>query len=286
MVFRLATRQWGTVSRAQLLSAGVAGSTISRWVRHGFLSRVHPGVYVVGHQPHSCESRLAAALLFAGRGAALSRGSATFWWRITPLEPAVIDIDVPTCRRRRDGIRFHRASRPPTPLFLRRLPVVPPAVALLGLAATAPLPRVRRALAEADRLGLLDADAIRNELGSGRPGSGRLRRALAIHLPQLASTLSVLEERFLELLDGTGIPMPEVNATVAGAMVDALFRDAGLVVELDGHEFHAGAAAAEEDRRRELRLRAYGYRVVRYTWRQINEGPGEVVADLRRELRA
>ena len=261
----------------------MASVTISRWVRRGHLIRLHPGVYAVGHAAKSFESRAAAALLYAGKHSALSHESATFWWRITDREPTAIHITTLTARRPQAGIRFHR-SKTLDPLYVRRLPVVSPSAALLGLAATSPLPRLRRALAEADRLNLLAPDAIQTHLGPGRPGSGRLRQALRLHLPELAATLSVLEERLLHLLADAGIPKPEVNATVGGLMVDALFRAERLVVELDGHEFHAGAAAAEEDRRRELRLRGLGYRVVRYTWRQITEHPGEVLDDLRREL--
>ena len=40
-------------------------------------------------------------------------------------------------------------------------------------------------------------DALSAELGNGRRGSRALRRALEIHQPQLAQTLSALEERFL-----------------------------------------------------------------------------------------
>lgn len=284
IVADMAARQWGVVSRRQLLAAGISDPAISRWLGRGLLIRVHTGVYALGHHSGGIESRLAAALLSAGDGAALSHGSATFWWRITDRRPRRIDILLPSARRSRSEIRFHRSRQPIERIHLRRLPVVPPTAALLGYAATATTSQLRRALAEADRRNLLDPAAIRAGLGSGRPGTARLRDALCRHLPDLAFTLSELERRFLELLADAGIPTPEVNVSVGGMMVDALFREARVVVELDGHEFHANPAAAEEDRRRELRLRALGYRVVRYTWRQINEDPGAVVGDLVREL--
>ena len=284
IVADIASRQWGVVSRRQLLAAGISDSAISRWLARGLLIRVHTGVYALGHHSGGIESRLAAALLLAGDGAALSHGSATFWWGITDRRPRPIDILLPSACRSRAEIRFHRSRQPIERVHLRRLPVVPPAVALVGYAGTATTSQLRRALAEADRLGLLDPDAVRAALGSGRSGSARLREALRLHLPESAFTLSELERRFLELLADAGIPTPEVNVTVGGMMVDALFREARLVVELDGHEFHANPAAVEVDRRRELRLRALGYRVVRYTWRQITEDPGAVVADLVREL--
>jgi very-short-patch-repair endonuclease len=104
------------------------------------------------------------------------------------------------------------------------------------------------------------------------------------HLPELAQTFSVLEERFLALVDEAGLPLPEVNAHVNGMTVDCLWRDARLVVELDGHETHDRHAAIEADRRREMRLRQLGFRVIRYTWQQVTQTPEPVVAELRREL--
>ncbi|CAN5693670.1 hypothetical protein BH24ACT25_BH24ACT25_13160 [soil metagenome] len=140
------------------------------------------------------------------------------------------------------------------------------------------------ALAEAEYRRLITLDAIEREARRGVPGSAALRSALVRHRPQLALTRSVLEERFLALCEAERLPLPEVNATVCGLMVDALWKEPDVVVELDGHAAHATSTAIERDRRRELRLRAAGYLVLRYTWQQITEQPELVAADLRAAL--
>jgi hypothetical protein len=168
----------------------------------------------------------------------------------------------------------------------RGLPVSPPAQTLLELAAVLSFDDLRRGMAEADHRGLLDPPAVIAGCGQGRPGSSSLRRALAAHLPELAETLSPLEERFLLLCEANAIPLPEVNPTVAGLQVDALWRKERIIVELDGHKSHARPAAVERDRERELALRTSGYAVVRYTWQQVTQCPTVVVADLRGVLRA
>jgi very-short-patch-repair endonuclease len=105
-------------------------------------------------------------------------------------------------------------------------------------------------------------------------------------MPELAETLSHLEECFLELCESEGLRLPEVNARVGRMRVDALWRDARLAVELDGSAAHGGWAAINRDRQRELALRAEGFRVVRYTWNQVARTPDDVVTDLKRLLGA
>ena len=62
---------------------------------------------------------------------------------------------------------------------------------------------------------------------------------------------------------------------------DFLWRAQRLAVELDGHAFHGTRQAFERDRRRDQQLVVAGYRVVRFSWRQVVEGQAEVVATLR-----
>lgn len=284
-VAALAGRQHGVLSRSQLISLGLSSSAISRSVVAGRLHRLHPGVYAVGHGAIALRGSLIAALLFAGRGAALSHTTAARLWWLVDVEPKQIHVTVPGKRRSLAAVRVHRCSRPEVGRH-RGLPVTTVARTLLDIAPMLTPSQLRRALAEADYRRLLDRREIETVLGRGRAGSTALRRALAAHLPALARTLSVLEERFLALCEESGVPTPEVNAKVEGLMVDAVWRRERVAVELDGYAAHGGRAAIERDRTRELALRAGGFIVVRYTWRQVTEEPARVVGDLRAALAA
>ena len=58
---------------------------------------------------------------------------------------------------------------------------------------------------------------------------------------------------------------------VAGVgRVDFLIGEC-LVVEVDGAEFHTTREAFEEDRRRDALLSSLGYRVLRFSYNQINK---------------
>lgn len=278
-----AKSQSGVVNRAQLESVGVSDSALSRWVAARRLHRIHPGVYALGHSALSLRGRLWAALLYAGTGAAFSHTTAAWLWALIEAEPRRIHLTVPGRRRSLPGVCAHHSRRLEA-TCCRDLPVTTVARTLVDIGARLTARQLRRALAEADYRGLLDIGEIEGALKPGRPGSRATRAALRSHITELARTLSVLEERFLELCECAGLRLPEVNAQVDRMRVDALWRDAGLVVELDGAAAHGGWAAIKQDRQREVVLRANGLQVVRYSWDQITTRQDEVVADLRRLL--
>lgn len=236
-------------------------------------------MYALGHPSLPLFGRLWAALLYAGPDAVFSHTTAGWLWKLIDAEPKRIHLSLPGRPSSLPAVCLHHSSRLEATRH-RSLPVTPVARTLLDLASTLPYTRLRRALAEADYRRLLVARDVERILGRGRRGSTALRRALDEHLPELAATRSVLEERFLALCQHAEIPLPEVNAKIRGLEVDALWRPHRLIAELDGHRAHALVAGNERDRDRELILRSAGYEILRYTWRQVTEQAEAVAADL------
>lgn len=99
-----------------------------------------------------------------------------------------------------------------------------------------------------------------------------------------APTRSPLERRFLRLCRRHRIPAPRVNVRVGPFIIDFLWAESKLIVEVDGYEFHRDRAVFEADRARDAQLALRGYRVVRFTYRQVSREPGRVAATLRRLL--
>jgi hypothetical protein len=266
----LAARQHGVVTRVQLLEAGLSGRAVERRLESGHLLRLHRGVYAVGHAQLRSEGRWLAAVLAVGAGAVLSHRSAAALHGIRKGDGA---IDVVTTRRvAARGVVVHSTTVLETgDVTTRRgIPVTSLARTLVDLAAILPADRVAKLLREADRLGMLDAAALRAALartgGRGGTGRGGLRAALDAHERLATSlTLSELEDRFLALLDAEDLPRPLANHRVAGMRVDAAWPRERLVVELDGWAFHHDRGAFQEDRARDARLARAGYAVVRFT---------------------
>lgn len=280
---RLAHGQWGVVSWPQLSALGLGTTVVSRLVERGYLVRLYPGVYAVAHEPLRIEGRLLAAVFHAGIGAVLSHTTAAWWWHLLTDQPRVIHLSTIHRPQPAHGLCLHR-PRVVERLVVRRLPVTPVLRTLLDLATIVDAPTLRRALAEAEHRNLINPATAVAQLPRGQPGVKALRAGCERSLPELAAAESELERRFLLLIEAAGLPIPELQATIEGLRVDALWRRERLIVELDGHATHANPRANEEDRRRELVLRRAGFRVCRYTWQQVTRDGDQVIDDLTREL--
>ena len=100
-----------------------------------------------------------------------------------------------------------------------------------------------------------------------------MRRVLDAYDVDVELTRSELERRFLALCQAAGVPAPSVNLLIdlPGGQLEADFAwpSRRLIVEVDGHKMHGTRLAFERDRRRDQRLACAGWRVVRFTWRQL-----------------
>ncbi|MEA2126844.1 MAG: hypothetical protein QOI80_3626 [Solirubrobacteraceae bacterium] len=106
---RLAGRQHGVVSLAQLLNLSFSESFVKRAVRSGRLIRVHRGVYAVGHLNLGLRGRAKAAEL--ATGGVISHISAAELLGIAREASGPIHVTVPQYRRDRPGLVLHRVVR-------------------------------------------------------------------------------------------------------------------------------------------------------------------------------
>jgi hypothetical protein len=286
-VARLATAQWGVVSRDQLLSLGLSHPTITRRIAAGRLHHIHPGVFAVGHPALRDEARRLAAQLSVGDEGVISHRSAAVLWDLPVREGSFVDVTTP----RRSGriapaIALHRVRRvlDPADVCARRgLRCTSAARTIVDLADVLPYRELERAIEAAEVAGAIDISTVLAAQARvpGRRGARRLKLALAGYRPRPKVTRSELEARFLRLCRRSDVPAPNVNARVAGLEVDFTWPAHRLAVETDGRSYHATRAAFERDRRRDARLTVAGWRVVRFTWAQVVDEPAECAAVLR-----
>jgi len=98
-------------------------------------------------------------------------------------------------------------------------------------------------------------------------------------------TRSDLERDFLRLCRRHRLPAPEVNVQLGPHLVDFLWRSRRLVVETDGYGYHRGRTAFQDDRSRDLDLRARGFEVIRLAEKQVDDEPQRVAEVVSAALR-
>jgi very-short-patch-repair endonuclease len=270
---------WGRIHWSQLRRLGVAEGTIAQWVREGYLFPRLPRVYAVGHNSGPIEASLAEALLYAGPGAMLSHQTAAWWWEMTDRRPAAIHVSTPRRCRSRPGIKVHARRSLPRE-WHNNLTITTLPQTLLDYASQMPFEDVRYVLAEADYHHRVKVDEVYAIAGRGKPGSVALRRALAVHWPELARTDSPLERAFLFLVEAGGLPRPQINVRLCGFKVDCFWPQYNLAVELDGNQGHSTERQVGRDHGRDLALRSSGITVRRYAAVQIYTLGDAVLADL------
>lgn len=257
------------VSAEQLYADGVSKRAIEHRLRIG---RMHPefrGVYSVGCGALPPLAREQGALLACGERAFLSHETAAAIWGVLPALPAEVEVTVVgRYRASSEGIKVHRINQIDRREVRREqgLWVSSPARALLEIAAGRSLGDLARALDEGLARRVLVRGEVEAVLERNRPcrGSGRLAELLAGG-GGTTITRSEAERRFKRLIRDAGLPSPEGNVPFGRYSLDFLWREEGLVVEIDGYTFHGGPDAFRRDHDKDLAVRAAGLGLLRFT---------------------
>jgi hypothetical protein len=245
------------------------------------------GVYLVGWPRLTNERRWMAAVLACGEYAMLSHRSAAALWGFGEETPGVIDISIGRhSSLRRPGIRFHDRAGLWNRDFATRLgiPLTSPVKTFLDLTSVAGPKTVERAINEADKLDVIDADSLRRALDdrSGEPGVRPLREILDEHTFRLSD--DELERLFRPLAAAAGLPVPLTKVMINKFEVDFFWPDLGLVVETDGWRYHRTPSAQTRDALRFQRHVASGLTPLRFSHYQVKHEPRHVEDILRKTV--
>ncbi len=282
-VVALADRQQGVVGTWQLRAMGFSKRWIERKVAAGLLVRIHRGVYAVGRRLLTRRGHWMAAVLACGPGAVLSHRSAAALHELRDTNQRKIDVTVPgDWRADRPTIRIHSSTVDSEDVAtVDGIPVASVARTILDLAGVLDEDQLLRVIEQADRLETFDLRALERVMAR-RPktrGIAQLRHILADYrdAPDIRSKL---ERDFFALVKRAKLPPPQLNTMVAGFLVDVCWPEWRLVVELDSRDFHARRRAFETDRIRDATLQRHGYRILRITYKRLQEQPDAVLADI------
>ncbi|WP_152189148.1 type IV toxin-antitoxin system AbiEi family antitoxin domain-containing protein [Georgenia satyanarayanai] len=291
---QLAEHHEHVLTRAQLRDEGAT----DRWVRHlvdtGSWQRAYPGVYVTHSGNLEWLTRVAAALAYAGTGAAISHSTASDWWFETAATraqrmDAPVEISVPAHRTvtPMDGLRIHRRRTMPK-ILAGRVDAVHPSETALDL--------VARAETTDDVIGILVRATRKvvhpNAMLKALERRGRVRgRDLVVDLlGEVADGVeSPLELRYRQHVERAhGLPRAELQTRekLAGGWIraDCRYRGLGVRVELDGKLAHPGGRTDKDTWRDNAALLEAGEITLRYRWSHIAGTPCATAAQVARAL--
>jgi very-short-patch-repair endonuclease len=243
-------------------------------------------VYSLGSAAMTALERASAAVLACGAGAALSHESALALWGLSDRWQQRMHVTVPGDIRR-PGILIHR-SPSLTSKDTRRhqgIRVTSPARTVLDCAPRLSKKRLTRIVNDGLREGLLKPGALEDVALRFPLHRGHKHLIPLLDSPKnSAPTRSEFEDGFIVFCANHNLPRPKINTRVGKHEVDAYFEAEGLIVELDGWDFHKDKASFERDRTRDADALAAGLPTVRITWDRMTLSAAPEAARLRKIL--
>ncbi|HEX4760457.1 MAG TPA: DUF559 domain-containing protein [Thermoleophilaceae bacterium] len=276
----LAAKQDDVVAALQLAALGWSAKAVRHHVCRLGWRRVHSGVYALTSARLTRRQRWIAATLTSPDGV-LSHASAAACWRFRSFEGGFEIVTRPGNGgpRRIGGVLVLRSTTLDGDLAMHDgIRITSGARTLIDLAPSIGERDLRRAFREALRLGATDREHLRASLERHRYRRGtHILRQLTTHYRAVPyhRARSDPEGRALEVLHDAGLPPPRVNIRVAGEEADLTWREARLIIEIDGPQYHQFPA---EDARKQALWEGAGYVVRRIASDAVYEDPARLLA--------
>lgn len=292
-LYRLAGEQRGLVARQQAIGLGLTGNAIRGLTRYHGWDRVYPGVLGAPGFEKTWRQSLKALHLWGGgeKGIAVSHRAAAALFGLPGFPEGVLEV---TIRRNAEGLgpsvtAHDRPPRRDAIMMLDGIPVMNRLHTFLVLGSVADPALVGTALDAAVDARDVTVQGLRHTLkkhGRHYRGAEVLAGLLAERGYYRLPPNNNMEAAFLALVLAAGLPAPQRQVEIRGARgwigrVDFVYLEFRLVMELDGFASHGSRDAFQADRERDRKLVADGWRIVRFTWADIQERPQRVVAELR-----
>jgi Protein of unknown function (DUF559) len=284
------SRITGPTTRSAVRTSGLS----DRELRHPQVVRLSRDTYLPRALKGESASRFAAVLLTAPPGAVISHLSAADVWGLEiPFrrrDDERVHVTVPEGSRAESRVdrRLYRIPLDEDDVIRRsNMPVTSPARTWRDLAGILEPPAL---LAATDQVidGLVGRQELEEALQRRPRGRGCARARLVLPLGDPRAE-SPMESVLRWLVHDAGLALPEPQFVVRdedGAFLgraDLAWPDHKVLVEFDG-DLHRERSVFVNDVRRQNRLIAAGWTVLRFTSADVLGRPDEVIAEIRRAL--
>ncbi|MEA2024470.1 MAG: DUF559 domain-containing protein [Actinomycetota bacterium] len=284
----IANRQHGVFSHRQAVAAGATRRQIEYRRVNGAWIDLDYAVFALDSSPPTWHRQVMGAILGKNRA------------RASGITAGVLH-GMPNCRKGRPEITVPASGNAPSRLavvrrradfkllnlvLVNRIPTIDVPTTLFDVASRLEPARLQRTIDDCLVRGKVTADQLRSVLdrynGSRLAGTVAFREAISEITDGYVPSESDLEIVLIGLLGDPRIPPVDLQARLPWWQelphrVDAVIEHWALIVEADGRTYHTKRADFENDRRRDNLAVAHGYRVLRFTYRMLNDDPAEAL---------
>lgn len=294
LVIAHARSNGGIITTTEAQALGMDRATLARRVDSGVLERVKRGVFALPGFGSGHEADLDAAC--RRLNAVVSHESAGQMHEFDGLPWVTPTVSVPHRHTNQfPGVFVHQLTdlSDDQVVTMRGLPVTNPERTIIDLAASVSDHRLHWILDRALATGMVDlqrlADLFSNLGRRGKPGTARMRRMLEVRDQQYVPPDSVLEHRLLGLILEAELPQPDIQfqpewLVPTNGRVDFAYPARRLIIEGDSRKWHALMESFDTDRHRDNQAQLAGWRILRFTWKDIMDDPMMVTSGIRRAL--
>lgn len=295
-IFEIAAHQFHVVGTDDLKSIPVDSAFIYRKVRAGEMAPVLARTWVCGPAAARIgyEQICMAGVISSGPVSAISHTTAAVrhgLWRRDGRDEIHV-LTTRNCRRTHGWPgQFHRTATLDTSeiVLVHGMPTTSVTRTIFDLGTRLTAHQIAHVLDEAAFLQSLDLSALTRLLMKfpRAKGGAVVRRAIELHLSGSAGSRSWSEDVYLAALVRAGIAEPVVNTrgTIPGFdhEPDFVFHAQRLIIEIDGPG-HTKPGRLRLDAAADARLRAAGWRVVRFRAADVRRNPDRFARQTRRLL--
>ena len=285
----------GIVTAREALALGMSSTTLARRLEAGVLVRIKRGLFRLAGTEEEHDSALEAACRHLD--AVVSHESAGRLHRFDGLAWINPTVTVPHRHTKHfEGVHVHQSTDLADDhlVWIRGLRVTNPERTIIDLAATLSEARIDWVLDRALSSGSVGLENLADLFASlarrGKPGTTVMRGLLEKRGQDYVPPDTVLEQRLLSVIESGGLPRPTPQFTPpwlapTAGRVDLAYPEHKLIIEGDSRKWHLLIESFETDRQRDNQAQLAGWRILRFTWRQIMEEPETIIASVTAALR-
>jgi predicted transcriptional regulator of viral defense system len=290
-----AGRQYGVITREELLELGCSPRQIYTRTKSGLLLPVRPGVFRLASFEPTWKQSLYGTCCWLGPNVVASHRAAAYVWELGDVSTPQLEVTVEQPRRVKD-VRIHTTSTMPRcdTRVKDLIPVTDPTRTVIDCCSVLSEKGAQAVMDDAFAAKLTSVERLQRRIAAlsakGRNGIGVAKKLLDQRVREREMPESRLTRHVLRIIQQSTLPNPVSLPAIMLSNGRTLHPDLGylefrIAIEADSRRHHAEEDEGWTiDRWRDNHLQPDGWLVLRFTWKDVVTRPEYIVQRTRAAL--